>query len=115
MRHLSGLTILLLLSCHVASADGPSDNIPANVRQIPPPGVEVSAEDRAALGQQLELLAGRLTSLGQSKDARAQSLLPDVEIFYRAVRDALAHDEFFSPGEVKSAFDLLRTGIERAV
>lgn len=114
MRHLLALTITLLLPCQIASADGPSDNIPTNVRQIPPPGIEVSTEDRAALEQRLAALADRLTSIDRSTNPLAPALAPDVEVFYRAVRDALAHDEFFSPAEIKGAGDVLRTGIERA-
>jgi pimeloyl-ACP methyl ester carboxylesterase len=114
MRQLTILTMVLLLAHEAAFADGPRDNIAENVRQIPPPGIEVSAEDRAALEQQLEALTSRLTSLGRSKHPLVQELTPDVEIFYRAVRDALKYDEFFSPGDVKAAADVLRTGIERA-
>ncbi|MEO8494145.1 MAG: prolyl oligopeptidase family serine peptidase [Planctomycetota bacterium] len=114
MRQLTVPTILLLLACHAVFADGPRDNVAENVRQVPPPGIDVPEEDRAALAQQLETLASRLVSLGTSKDALAQQLTPDVEIFHRAVRDALQYNEFFSPGEVKAAGDVLRAGIERA-
>lgn len=114
MRRLIVLTTVLLLADQVAFADGPRDNVPENVRQIPPAGIDVSEEDRASLEQQLKPLLRRLASLGRSKDPLVQKLTPDVEIFARAVRDALRHDEFFSPGEVKAAADLLRTGTERA-
>lgn len=114
MRQLMILTSILLLARQAAFADGPRDNIPENVRQIPPPGIDVSAEDRAALTPQLELLASRLQSLAARKEPLVKELTPDVEIFYRAVRDALQYNEFFAPGEVKAANDLLRAGIERA-
>jgi len=114
MRQLTILTMVLLLAHEVAVADGLRDNIAENVRQIPPPGIEVSAEARAALEQQLEALTNRLTSLGRSKHPLVRELTPDVEIFYRAVHDALKYNEFFSPSDVKAAADVLRTGIERA-
>lgn len=114
MNRLIPLTALFLLVTCLANADGPRDNIPENVRQIPPPGVEVPVADRDALEHQLETLRGQLTSLGRSKHPLVQELLPDVEIFDRAVRVALQHNEFFSPNEIKSAGDVLRVGIERA-
>ncbi|MCA9123685.1 MAG: prolyl oligopeptidase family serine peptidase [Planctomycetaceae bacterium] len=114
MRHLIAFPIIVSIFCQMSLADGPADNIPESVRQIPPSGIEVSAEDRESLGQQLSVLAERLTSLRKSKQPLVQPLLPDVEIFYRAVHDALQYNEFFSPGEIKSAADVLRTGIERA-
>jgi len=114
MRQLTVPTTIILLACQVALADGPRDNIAENVRQIPPAGIDVPAEDRAALERQLATFADRLLSLSRSKDPLVRELTPDVEIFYRAVRDALHYDEFFSPGEIKAAVDLLRVGIERA-
>ena len=41
-------------------------------------------------------------------------LLPDVRIFHKAVRDALAHDEFFTAAEIPKAKELLKVGVERA-
>ena len=42
-------------------------------------------------------------------------LLPDVQIFHRAVQNALAFDEFFSiTNEVPAARDMLRQGLDRA-
>ncbi|MDA1052817.1 MAG: prolyl oligopeptidase family serine peptidase [Planctomycetota bacterium] len=114
MRQLTAIMMTFLLAHQAAFADGPRDNIAENVRQVPPPGIDISAEDRAALTEQLGSLTSRLTSLRASKDPFVQQLTPDVEIFHRAVRDALAHNEFFSPGEVKAAADVLRAGFERA-
>jgi pimeloyl-ACP methyl ester carboxylesterase len=108
------LTTATLLIYQPVQADGPRDNIAKDVRQIPPAGVEVSTEDRAALEAQLKTLAGRLTALGKSKHPLVKELTPDVEIFYRAVRVALTHNEFFSSREVKNASRVLEAGIERA-
>ncbi|MBC8350756.1 MAG: prolyl oligopeptidase family serine peptidase [Planctomycetes bacterium] len=114
MRLLTTLTLISLLVQQTVYADGPRDNVAENVRQIPPAGIEVPAEDQESLELQLKTLQGQLTSLGRSKHPLVQELLPDVEIFHRAVRVALDHNEFFSPNEIKSASDVLRTGIDRA-
>ncbi len=114
MRLIATLIVTMLLVAKLANADGPRDNIADNVRQIPPPGIELADEDRAALESKLATLGTRLESLRTSKQALTQELLPDVEIFHRAVHDALKYDEFFSPGDVKSAAEVLRVGIERA-
>src|SRR5215468_4417983 len=72
----------------------------AQIRPVPPPGVPVSAADRA------ELEAG-LRALHTGTD-------PDIRIFHEAVRYALRYNEFFKPEEVEKAKDLLRRGQERA-
>jgi hypothetical protein len=43
-----------------------------------------------------------------------KNLLPDVEVFHRAVRQALDFNEFFTPDEIKAGHELLRIGLERA-
>ena len=53
MGHLIAFPIIVSIFCQMSLADGPADNIPESVRQIPPSGIEVSAEDRESLGQQL--------------------------------------------------------------
>lgn len=113
MYPLRATTALLLLSS-LALADGPRDNIPDDVRPIPPAGIEVSEQDRQELEQGLQWVAAKLTKLRASKDARMQQLIPDVEIFYRAVHDALKYNEFFVPNDVKSAHDVLKVGADRA-
>jgi len=80
----------------------------AQVRPVPPPGVPVPPADRA------ELEAG-LAALGRRIDAlRGVALLPDVEIYHKAVRYALENNEFFRPDEIPRAKDLLRQGQARA-
>ena len=108
------LTSVLLAS--MAFADGPADNIPGNVRPIPPPGIKISADDRADLekgagdlSKEIESLRGFLTN----KPALL-ALLPDVEVYHKAVDWALRYDEFFKSQEIAVAHDLLRRGLERA-
>ncbi|MCA9178661.1 MAG: prolyl oligopeptidase family serine peptidase [Planctomycetales bacterium] len=93
-------------------ADGPKDNHPESVRRIPALGIEVSPEDRDALNKGLAELAERIKQLESNK--AAQRLLPDVQIYHRAVDVALRHQEFFAPGDIAAARELLAEGLERA-
>lgn len=80
----------------------------AAVAPVPPPGIAVTAADRATL-------ASGLSRLGSSIDAlKGNPLLPDVLIYHKAVRFALEGNEFFKPEEVERAKELLKTGQERA-
>ena len=47
-------------------------------------------------------------------DARTRDLLPDVQIYRKAVHDALTFREFFAPREIAKAKALLAEGLERA-
>src|SRR5262245_56553856 len=113
---LSGLLLLPAL----ALADGPTDNIPANVRRVPKLGVDVPADRRTKLEAGLARLAQSLDKLqGAAKGKspphpRLAELLPDVEIYHKAVHDALVYQEFFDPKEIDFADTALATGQERA-
>jgi len=98
----------------LVQADGPKDNLSENVRPIPPEGIAVSDADRDELEQGLAKLAKEIDQLRNRGDALSKELLPDVEIFYRAVHDALAYGEFFAPREIQDAKQLLTVGLERA-
>ncbi len=108
------LSLPLAIVCGTACADGPQDNLPDQVRPIPPVGLELSAGDDSYLRQGLMLLEDAIASLKKKKDPRTRQLLPDVEIFVRAVRSGFEHRELFSPQDVESAKRLLSTGLERA-
>lgn len=97
-----------------AHADGPKDNLPDQVRRIPGLGVEVPAAQKQQLEQGLAKLKASLDQLKKSKDARIRSLIPDVEIYHRAVRCALEYQEFFHEREIGSGLNLLKQGQERA-
>ncbi len=106
----------VIVSVSFSRADGPADNIPANVRPVPPPGIQVADNDRTELqagvqqlGQQIEQLR---TSLADKPALLA--LLPDVQIYHNAVRYALQYNEFYRPQELTIARDQLRKGMERA-
>jgi len=106
-----------ILALSAARADGPADNNPATVRRIPKLGIEVPADRRAKLEAGLELLKTsieRLRRLGKEVHPRMTDLLPDVEVYYKAVHDALAYQEFFDPKEIDFAEQAVTIGLERA-
>ena len=98
-------------------ADGPADNIPDNVRSVPPLGIEVPEADRKELEEglkSLDLLIRRIRLTKHADQGRVLRLLPDVEIFSRAIHQGLEYREFFSPGDVKNAKSVLQEGLRRA-
>ena len=106
-------------SCFVAflvQADGPSDNIPDKVRPVPPPGIKISEADRAGLESGVTELGKEIDSLrGELKGKTALlDLLPDLQIYHKAVDWALRYDEFYKSNEVQVARTLLQQGMERA-
>lgn len=109
-----GLILAVGLVSSRAFADGPADNVPDNVRRVPALGVEVSEADQKELSQQLDALKAAIDELAKKKDARTAELLPDVQIFYQAVHDALKYREFFKPEEVGVGKRLAKEGLERA-
>ncbi|GAB4135197.1 MAG: prolyl oligopeptidase family serine peptidase [Planctomycetaceae bacterium] len=105
---------LSLLISATTLADGPKDNIPDKVRQIPRMGVEPTQAEKAELEKGLSQLKNLLTQLNRKKDKPTRTLIPDIEIYYRAVRTNLDHREFFNKGDINKARQLLKVGIERA-
>jgi hypothetical protein len=109
-----GCATILLLSATGLRADGPADNNPETVRRIPKLGVEPTAEQRAALKSRLKILRESLDLLRKLNRPAVNELLPDVEIYYKAVHDALEYQEFFDPKEIDVADNLLSIGLARA-
>lgn len=110
------LAVLLLLLPGALFADGPADNRADNVRPIPPPGVAIPEAAR-------QELTGAVTRLGLEiealrKDLAGQperlALLPDLQIFHKAVDWALRYQEFFRTNEVDAARRELQEGFNRA-
>ncbi|HEV3028682.1 MAG TPA: prolyl oligopeptidase family serine peptidase, partial [Planctomycetota bacterium] len=108
--HTVGLLLLL------AAFDGDRDNHPEKVRPIPLPGIAVPPEVRAELEGGVAELAKDLERLKSDlKDRPALlGLLPDIQIFHKAVHVALAYDEFHDPKEFDLARGQLREGHRRA-
>lgn len=112
---LLSLTALATNSPCWGFVDGEQDNHPDKVRRVPRLGIEVPNEDRTYLEKRLASLQSLLNELHQIDIPRTQRLIPDVEIYYRAVRDNLDNQEFFSPADVKKARRLVEIGVERGV
>ncbi len=89
---------------------------PAAPKRIPPPGVTLTSADRAELITGAAGLRAELDSLARdlAGEARLLALLPDVEIFHKAVAWSLADDTFYSSKEIAFAKHLLVEGRERA-
>ncbi len=107
---------LLLLAVLTVSADGPADNLADKVRRIPPPGVKVPDEIRAELDSGVKKLGEDIAKLRAEVATKPGllRLLPDVEIFHKAVDWALRYDEFFNTNQFKTARALLQEGTARA-
>jgi hypothetical protein len=97
-------------------ADGPADNNPTTVRRVPPPGIEVPEVERMELEAGLATLQGEIRALRRQLKVQPHrlSLLPDIEIFSKAVAYALRYREFQKPNEFKIARAHLERGRERA-
>src|SRR5262249_46123744 len=108
------LLSLVLLSCATLRADGPQDNLPDKVRPIPPRRIPLKQEDEAALPKGLAKLAQEIQDLRKALHPPHSELLPDVEVFHKAVHDALAHQEFYRPEELTAARTMLDEALSRA-
>jgi pimeloyl-ACP methyl ester carboxylesterase len=100
----------------LALADGPADNDPFRVRRVPPEGVQIPADVRESLQKRCDDLARSIADLRTTLDKKPDllDLLPDVQVFHKAVHDALKYDEFYNLDETKTATALLDQGFERA-
>src|SRR5262245_5836759 len=106
--------VIFLAGSVLCRADGPADNNPEKVRRVPALGIEISEADRGEVTKQLDGLKASIDPLMEKSDTRTKELLPDVQIYYRAVHDALTYREFFNEQELKTARQLLEQGLERA-
>ncbi len=110
--------VILFSAAGLLLADGAKDNVVENVRPVPPPGVAVSDKDAADLRKGLDALEKEIDTtriaLEKKKQTNLLELLPDAQIFHKAVSYALAYNEFFKAGEIASGKTLLQQGTERA-
>ena len=111
MHHLRLAACLIALAPACLIAQTP----PAAPKKIPPPGFTLTDAERnelatgaTALHRELEALARELAD-----EPRILALLPDVEIFHKAVDWALRYDEFMAPKEIAYARTLLEQGRQR--
>jgi Prolyl oligopeptidase family len=110
------LPLLPLALTITVRADGPADNQVDKVRPVPPPGVGVADADRKALEEGALELGKQIDALRDALKAKPDllALLPDVQIYEKAVRWALSHNEFYNVREVAVAKKLLGQGLARA-
>jgi hypothetical protein len=113
------LTLLLysfLILAVEAWADGPADNSSEKVRRVPPPGITLSDADRSELLAGVQELGARIEGLRTELKGRPSllELLPDVQIYHKAVQWAVVYGEIFKTNEVVNARRLLKRGLERA-
>ena len=113
-RKILPTVFFVLLTVSVARADGLRDNDPKSVRPVPRPGVRPAGSGFVQLPDKLKDLRARITRAASSRNPAIRALIPDVEIYYRAVNDAMAYNEFFSANDVKKAHELLAAGAVRA-
>jgi len=85
------------------------------VKQAPPPGIAVPDADAAELKAGLDTLGKEIESLRGALESKPDllALLPDVEVFHKAVRYAFP-DEIFKPQEIAAAKAQLALGMQRA-
>lgn len=110
---------LVAFAAFPASADGPKDNLPDNVRPVPGPGSTIPDADRDEIKKGLAELQQLI------KDCGKHDLLPDVQIYEKAVRWALDYNEIYDPAPPKdkkgalpkpagNVKKVLAAGLERA-
>jgi dienelactone hydrolase len=109
-------SFFILCFAFLVFADGQTDNQPDNVRRVPPPGIKIPDSDRAELEAGVAELGKDIESLKTDLKAKPVmlDLLPDVEIYHKAVDWALRYDEFYKTNETQVARTLLEQGNERA-
>ncbi len=108
------ITMACCLLAASAAADGPRDNLPNQVRPVPPVGIALDTLDQQELGDNLAKLDRMIAELQTRTDGVSSNRLPDVEIFSRAIHQGLDYRELFSPRDVASAKRVLDEGLQRA-
>ena len=108
------ICILLIISLMLPIRGIPAAQTPPP--HIPPVGITVPEAERKELPTGLEALGREIAELKTQfrSDSERLRLLPDIEIFHKAVDWALRYDEFFEPKQIAFAKTLLRQAHERA-
>ena len=111
------LACIALVAVVVLVVALPAQTPPPPAKRLPPAGIAIPDAARAeltagatALRQEIDALARELTA---AKNARLLALLPDVEVFHKAVDWALRYDEFFDAKQIATAKKALATARER--
>lgn len=105
------LALVVLLAGDL-SADGPADNLPDQVRQIPPPGIDIPDAVIEALQWRCQAIRTQWQSLCR-RDPGAATFDSEVLVFPRAVELAIEFGQFYKPQEPKHASALLDEAARR--
>lgn len=86
------------------------------IKTLPPAGIKIPEADRRELEESLKKLGDEIEALQNSSKGGAAlaELLPDVQIFHKAVHYVLDYNEFFRSNETGIARRLLDQGLQRA-
>ncbi len=102
-------------------ADGPADNLPDNVRPVPPKATPLADDAKKELTAGLKELQQAVADAETAVKGKRElaDLLPDVQVYEKAVRYALEYDELYvdtakKRNDVPAAKELLKTGLARA-
>jgi hypothetical protein len=94
--------------------DGPADNRTDQVRPVPPPGIELSAETQLQLREGAQKLRSRLAELSHPHPTPQELIQRGLcEVIPRAVLMTLETNMFYSDKEVQGAIELLELGHQR--
>ena len=103
----------ILIACLVSLGTAAAEFKPIE-RRIPPKGIDIPNEDRTELQEALTEFERSIQGFRTAKTkGLPQHLAPDIEVYAKAVRLALMHGEFYRKGDVKIAFELIKTGEKR--
>src|SRR3954471_9422698 len=111
------LACIAVVALVVFVAALPAQTPPPPAKRLPPAGIAIATDARDELTRgALELRQGIDAlnhELTRAKNTRLLALLPDVEVFHKAVDWALRYDEFFDQKQIAIARKALATGRER--
>ncbi|MEO6785539.1 MAG: prolyl oligopeptidase family serine peptidase, partial [Chthoniobacteraceae bacterium] len=87
-----------------------------DVRPVPPPGIEIPAEDRAEIEAGVKKLGDEIAKLHELGKANPliEKELPNVEIFHKSADWAVRYDEIFDKKQIATAKDHILQGLDRA-
>ncbi len=106
----------LLLAALALASSALAQTSPPPPKRIPIPGITLTDAERDALTAGAASLRRDIDALARelANEPRLLALLPDVEIFHKAVDWALRYDEFMAAKEIATARSLLEQGGKRA-
>ena len=108
------MRILLIAFLCAAAAHA---QVPPPTRQVPPKGVTIPEADQQELEAGAMALRKEIDAVAQDPRAKPEirALLPDVEIFWKAIDWPVRYGEFFDVKQVATAKNLLKEGLARAL